>query len=75
LLAELQIAVAAKRRIQAYKGSQWKAEFMRVLYPHCKAASAKGFDDLIKRLTKGPWGDPSLTTDDWANSLLNLLRK
>ena len=75
LLAELQIAVAAKRRIQAYKGSQWKAEFMRLLYPNCKAANAKGFEDLIKRLTKGPWGDPDLTTDDRASSLLNLLRQ
>ncbi len=62
LLAELRLAVEAKRRIQEYKGSQWKAEFVRLMYPHCKAANAKGFDDLIRRLTKGPWGDP-----DWVN--------
>lgn len=57
LLAELKMAVAAKRRIQAYKGGQWKAEFMRLMYPGCKAANAKGFNDLVRRLTQGPWGD------------------
>jgi two-component system, NtrC family, nitrogen regulation response regulator NtrX len=56
ILSELQMAVTAKRRIQAYKGNQWKAEFMRLVYPECKAASAKGFNDLIRRFTKGPWG-------------------
>ncbi len=63
LLAELRLAVEAKRAISAYKGRQWKAEFMRLVYPHCKAQNAKGFSDLIKRLTKGPWGEPR-TTDD-----------
>lgn len=58
LLAELRLALEARQRIQSYKGSQWKAEFMRLMYPECKAASAKGFDDLIKRLTQGPWGCP-----------------
>jgi len=57
LLAEVELALAARRRIQAYKGRQWKAEFMRLMYPHCKAANAKGFDDLVKRLTQGPWGE------------------
>ncbi len=56
LLAELRLAVDARRHIQGYKGKQWKAEFMRLMYPECKAANAKGFDDLIKRLTQGPWG-------------------
>jgi len=56
LVGELELAVEAKRRIQAYKGTQWKAEFMRLMYPECRAANAKGFDDLLKRLTQGPWG-------------------
>jgi len=63
LLAELDLALEVKRHVQAYKGSQWKAEFMRLMYPHCKAANAKGFDDLIKRLTQGPWGEPNLARD------------
>lgn len=63
LLAELRIAVEAKRSIEAYKGTHWKAEFMRLVYPHCKAQNAKGFADLIRRLTKGPWGDPSAEAD------------
>jgi len=56
LLTELRLAVEARRRVQAYKGKQWKAEFMRMMYPECRAANAKGFDDLVKRLTQGPWG-------------------
>ncbi len=60
LAAEIEFAIEAKRHIQTYKRGQWKAEFMRLMYPHCKAANAKGFDDLIKRLTQGPWGDPKL---------------
>jgi DNA-binding NtrC family response regulator len=58
LLAEIDLALEAKRRVQSYKGSQWKAEFMRLLYPQYKAANAKAFDNLIMRLTQGPWGDP-----------------
>ena len=60
LAAEIELAIKAKRHVQTYKRGQWKAEFMRLMYPHCKAANAKGFDDLIKRLTQGPWGDPKL---------------
>jgi transcriptional regulator with PAS, ATPase and Fis domain len=63
MLAELRMAVEAKRRIQQYKGIQWKAEFMRLMYPECKAANAKGFSDLIRRLTCGPWGLPTLLED------------
>ncbi len=63
LLAELRLAVEARRRIQKYKGNQWKAEFMRLMYPHCKAANAKGFADLIHRLTSGPWGEPRWSED------------
>jgi DNA-binding NtrC family response regulator len=62
LAAEIEMAIEAKRHVQTYKRGQWKAEFMRLMYPHCKAANAKGFDDLIKRLTQGPWGDPKLKT-------------
>lgn len=71
--AELELALAAKCRIQKYKGGQWKAEFMRLMYPHCKAANAKGFDDLIKRLTQGPWGEPRLSHD--TKQLISQLRK
>lgn len=70
LLEELRMAVKAKRQVQAYKGRQWKAEFMRLMYPNCKAANAKGFDDLIKRLTQGPWGDPKLRNREVAAGLL-----
>jgi two-component system, NtrC family, nitrogen regulation response regulator GlnG len=64
LIGEIELALEAKRRIQDYKGSQWKAEFMRLMYPHCKAANAKGFDDLIRRLTQGPWGEPNTRGDE-----------
>ncbi len=56
LCSELQLALQARQSVQGYKGNQWRAEFMRLMYPECKAANAKGFDDLIKRLTQGPWG-------------------
>ena len=59
LVDELRMAVEAKRHVQSYKGRQWKAEFMRLMYPQCKAANAKGFDDLVKRLTQGPWVTPN----------------
>jgi len=64
LVAEVELALQAKARIQSYKGEQWKAEFMRLMYPECKAASAKGFDDLLKRLTQGPWG-----SSNWKQSM------
>ena len=63
LLSEIRLAIEAKRHIQSYKRKQWKAEFMRLMYPHYKAASAKGFGDLIRRL-KGPWGEPRVTGDE-----------
>jgi DNA-binding NtrC family response regulator len=75
LLSELRLLVAAKEQIQEYKGKQWKAEFMRLMYPECKAQSAKGFDDLIRRLTKGPWGDPSFRDDKEMSSLIGELEK
>ena len=74
LLHELRMAVAAKHRIQAYKGSQWKAEFMRLMYPECMAANAKGFNDLLRRLTKGPWGISNWTVDESISSLLKELQ-
>lgn len=72
LVAELELAVAAKRRVQGYKGAQWKAEFMRLMYPECRAANAKGFEDLLKRLTHGPWG-----SSNWKQhrSVAHLLEK
>ncbi len=53
---ELEILHEAKKQIIKYKGRHWKAEFMRKLFPLSKAQNAKGFNDLVKRLTKGPWG-------------------
>jgi two-component system, NtrC family, response regulator len=73
LLSELCMAVEAKRRIQTYKGRQWKAEFMRLMYPECKARSAKGFNDLLRRLTKGPWGDPDARSDSECEALISEL--
>lgn len=73
LLSELKLAIQAKRHVQSYKGGQWKAEFMRLMYPECKAANAKGFDDLIKRLTQGPWGSPKLRDDADITRLLDEL--
>jgi len=71
LLTEIRMALEAKRRIQQYKGKQWKAEFMRLMYPESKAQNAKGFSDLLKRLTQGPWG-----YSEWeANRELALLIK
>jgi DNA-binding NtrC family response regulator len=75
LIAELRLAVAAKERVKAYKGAQWKAEFMRLMYPDCKAANAKGFEDLVKRLTKGPWSCPALKDDPEAVALLDALKR
>ncbi|MFN7914554.1 MAG: sigma-54 dependent transcriptional regulator [Vicinamibacterales bacterium] len=74
LIAELLIAVEAKRRIQGYKGRHWKAEFMRRVYPLCRAQSAKGVADLLRRLTKGPWGDPTAMTDPELRTLIEELR-
>jgi len=74
LLHELTMAVDAKRRIQAYKGNLWKAEFMRLMYPDCLAANAKGFNDLIRRITKGPWGISNWSSDVTLSSLLQELQ-
>jgi len=75
LLGELRLCIEAKNRIQRYKGKQWKAEFMRLLYPDCKAQNAKGFNDLIRRLTKGPWGLRNWTHDPSVSALLNELQE
>lgn len=73
LLSEIRLAIQVMKRVQSYKGGQWKAEFMRLMYPECKAANAKGFDDLIKRLTQGPWGSPKLKKDVEIKRLLDEL--
>ena len=75
LLSELSMAVAAKRHVQAYKGTQWKAEFMRLMYPECKAANAKGFQDLMRRLTKGPWGSAALANDADGRTMIQELQE
>jgi len=74
LVAELRIAIAIKQHVQKYKGKQWKAEFMRLAYPECKAQNAKGFQDLIRRLTKGPWGDPNWESNQALAELVRKLR-
>jgi len=74
ILSELELALSVKRHVQEYKGRHWKAEFMRLLYPHCKAANAKGFDDLLRRLTQGPWGDPAYQDDRDLRRLVAELR-
>jgi DNA-binding NtrC family response regulator len=63
LLAEIHLCLEAKRRIKSYKGKYWKAEFMRLMFPECKASNAKGFDDFIRRLTKSPWGNSRWGSD------------
>lgn len=75
LIAELEIAIEAKAAVQAYKGNQWKAEFMREVYPHCKSRNAKGFADLVKRLTHGPWGEPKALNDPDLEPLLRELER
>ena len=74
IVAELQIALEAKKVVKEYKGKHWKAEFMRLVYPHCKAQNAKGFADLIRRLTKGPWGHPDVQTNSEITKLLESLK-
>ena len=71
---ELRMALVVKKQVLGYK-KLWKAEFMRLLYPECKAQSAKGFDDLIRRLTKGPWGDPNYHNDPELAALIRELEK
>jgi DNA-binding NtrC family response regulator len=75
LVAELRMAVQAKRNICQYKGHLWRAEFMRLMYPECKAQNAKGFNDLIRRLTKGPWGSRHIGNDLEASELLRELTR
>lgn len=75
LKAELLMAIEVKRHIQQYKKSYWKAEFMRLMYPNCKAQSAKGFNDLIGRLTRGPWGDPNLEKNEELGPLLKKIKR
>lgn len=70
LRTELTLCLEAKRIVKGYKGRYWKAEFMRRVYPHCKASSAKGFNDLIRRLTQAPWGDPNAREDEQLAALL-----
>lgn len=74
VIAELKVALEAKERVQKYKGTHWKAEFMRLMYPECKAANAKGFDDLVNRLTKGPWGCSTWKSHQLLSELLSRLR-
>ena len=73
LRTELEYAVQARMAVERYKGASWKAEFMRLMYPEYKAANAKGFADLIKRFTGGPWGDPRWRDHPEITNLLSRL--
>lgn len=75
IIAELILDLKVKEKVKSYKGNQWKAEFMRLMYPENKAPSAKGFNDLIRRLTNGPWGEPNLNNDPELKKLLEQLLK
>jgi hypothetical protein len=44
------------------------------MYPESKASSAKGFDDLLKRLTQGPWGISRWNDDPDLAKLIEELR-
>lgn len=62
ILSELRMIASLKKQIRRTRRNQWRAELMRALYPHCKAANAKGLSDALKRLTQGPWGEPNWET-------------
>ena len=47
---------------------------MRLMYPACKAANAKGFEDLLKRITHGPWGCPGWHQNRAVADLIEKLR-
>jgi DNA-binding NtrC family response regulator len=55
---ELEFALEVKRMAKEKKGERWKAEFMRLLYPHSQTQNAKGFSDMVNRLTEAPFGEP-----------------
>ncbi len=74
LESEIRLCLEAKQQIKMYKkGDNWRAELVRVMFPECKAANAKGFNDLIRRLTKGPWGDPMWERDQEIAALIRNL--
>jgi len=73
LRTEIALAVQVQRQVRARKGKQWRAEFMRLMYPRAKAANAKGVNDLIRRLSSGPWGSPEIRSDPVAGPLLEEL--
>jgi DNA-binding NtrC family response regulator len=75
LSAELNFLIQAKQHVQSYKGRQWKAEFMRQVFPDCKSANAKGFSDLIHRFKRGPWGFSQWETNEELSSLILKLEK
>jgi two-component system, NtrC family, nitrogen regulation response regulator NtrX len=75
LVGELNLCLLVKKEIKRYKKDRWKAEFMRTLYPSCKAQNAKGFDDLIRRLTKSPWGDENWEEDLDLKALIEELKE
>lgn len=73
VMAELCLAVAAKRRVQKDKGDRWRAEFMRRLYPSSRRDNAEGVKDLVKRLTGSPWGYPDWQDDTEIRNLITEL--
>jgi hypothetical protein len=47
---------------------------MRLMYPECRAQSAKDFNDLVRRLTQSPWGSPELERQPELKALLDRLQ-
>jgi DNA-binding NtrC family response regulator len=68
LLTELRLAVEAKRR------SKSVAQFMRCMYPLQRRSSTAALQDLLRRLGKGPWGDPALLQDEELAGLVRELQ-
>jgi DNA-binding NtrC family response regulator len=75
LKREIEFAIEVKKRVREYKGKQWKTEFVHRLYPAIVSPSGKYFNDLIKRLTSRPWGNPNYEKIQELKSLIDELKK
>lgn len=76
LKAELQLALEVKRHILKYKpGNQWRAEFMKRMYPNYGARSAKGFGDVLKKISGSAWSIEDFDKYEELTHLLHMLKK
>lgn len=75
LMAELKLAVKAKRYVEVDqgKGPKWRRSFMRLLYPLHASQNPRGCFDLVVRLTEGPWGSFALLKNPEALALIDEL--